>query len=81
MSRFLNKIYAKAFGYFWLPCPVCGKHFGGHEASYGPSLVVEGENGDQRAFCVCSSKCSLKAAEINKRNGFYAGPVPIGPFC
>lgn len=29
--RIAHKIYARMFGYFWLPCPVCGKHFGGHE--------------------------------------------------
>lgn len=29
--RFLHHIYAKALGYFWLPCPLCGEHFGGHE--------------------------------------------------
>lgn len=23
--------YATAFGYFWLPCPLCGDEFGGHE--------------------------------------------------
>ena len=29
--RWLNKLYANLFGYFWLPCPICGKDFGGHE--------------------------------------------------
>lgn len=29
--RYLNKIYANKFGYFWLSCPRCGKMFGGHE--------------------------------------------------
>ena len=29
--RLFNKIYAKLLGYFWLPCPICGQHFGGHE--------------------------------------------------
>jgi hypothetical protein len=31
MKRFLNRIYAHLFGYFWLPCPNCGRYFGGHE--------------------------------------------------
>lgn len=22
---------AKSGGYFWLPCPLCSEHFGGHE--------------------------------------------------
>lgn len=33
MFRFLHRFYAWAFGYFWLPCPVCGEMFGGHECS------------------------------------------------
>ena len=30
-NRKLNRAYAKLGGYFWLPCPLCGKEFGGHE--------------------------------------------------
>jgi hypothetical protein len=33
--RFLNQIYAFVLGYFWLPCPVCGNYFGGHECGGG----------------------------------------------
>ena len=29
--RFIQKLFADWFGYFWLPCPVCGQMFGGHE--------------------------------------------------
>lgn len=29
--RLFQFLYAKLFGYFWLPCPICGKNFGGHE--------------------------------------------------
>jgi hypothetical protein len=32
MPRWLHRFYAWAFGYFWLPCPACGRMFGGHEA-------------------------------------------------
>jgi len=31
--RRLNRAYAYAAGFFWLPCPVCGQMFGGHELS------------------------------------------------
>lgn len=30
-NRKLNKAFANLNGYFWLPCPLCGKKFGGHE--------------------------------------------------
>jgi hypothetical protein len=29
--RALNRLYALLFGYFWEPCPLCHKEFGGHE--------------------------------------------------
>ena len=32
--RWFNAVYAHLFGYFWLPCPICGKKFGGHESSF-----------------------------------------------
>jgi len=31
LPRFVHKLYAILFGYFWDSCPVCGKYFGGHE--------------------------------------------------
>lgn len=33
--RCLNRAYAFLFGYFWLPCPLCGFHYGGHEWGFG----------------------------------------------
>jgi hypothetical protein len=29
--RRLSQFYAFLRGYFWLPCPICGRMFGGHE--------------------------------------------------
>jgi hypothetical protein len=29
--RRLHRIWAALGGYFWLPCPLCGEFFGGHE--------------------------------------------------
>jgi hypothetical protein len=31
MSRFWNRLKALWGGFFWMPCPICGKNFGGHE--------------------------------------------------
>ena len=31
LPRFLHRWYAFAFGYFWLPCFLCGRFAGGHE--------------------------------------------------
>ena len=29
--KVVHRLYARLFGYFWAPCPLCGKHFGGHQ--------------------------------------------------
>lgn len=31
-ERSYQRRYARRHGYFWLPCPLCGEEFGGHEA-------------------------------------------------
>lgn len=49
--RFINRAYAFFGGYFWLPCPSCGRKFGGHEISYGPGTSMRA--GDGTARCVC----------------------------
>ena len=38
--RLLNKLYAHLFGYFWLPCPLCGQMFGGHEWKRGHLIRI-----------------------------------------
>lgn len=35
LNRALQWLYAFVFGYFWLPCPRCGRGFGGHEEGGG----------------------------------------------
>lgn len=42
--RFLHKKYARLNGYFWLPCPVCGKEFGGHEWKEGVHHSIQKPN-------------------------------------
>lgn len=31
LPRWAHRAYAKLFGYFWVPCPLCGRMYGGHE--------------------------------------------------
>jgi len=38
--RVLHKLYAYLHSYFWLPCPVCGKEFGGHEWNKGTLMTA-----------------------------------------
>ena len=48
--RWLHRLFANANGYFWLPCPVCGKLFGGHE--HGGDLDLG--NGRGQMTCGCN---------------------------
>lgn len=38
----LNKLYARLRGFFWLPCPLCGQMYGGHEARQGGVYLGNG---------------------------------------
>lgn len=56
--RQLQRLYAWAFGYFWLPCPLCGEPFGGHEWK-GPyqSIKKPGQGSQWSRVGVCP-KCA-----------------------
>jgi hypothetical protein len=57
--RFLHWLWASIRGYFWLPCPICDKKFGGHE--WSGSL----ETNDFRGEGVCP-RCAEEAKRLNK---------------
>lgn len=54
LPRFAHKAYAKAMGYFWLPCPVCGRMFGGHEARSSEGSMLRMVCSDP--FCVYTAR-------------------------
>lgn len=43
LPRILHKWYADVNGYFWLPCPKCGRMFGGHETSWKTTTIRQGD--------------------------------------
>lgn len=49
MPRFLHRWYAFVAGYFWTPCPRCGRWFGGHENGGGADYIL-----DDRGWVTCS---------------------------
>ncbi|SLG32831.1 Uncharacterised protein [Mycobacteroides abscessus subsp. abscessus] len=52
--RHVHRRYAQEHGYFWLPCPLCGRHFGGHEIT---DSVPTGEAGTSQGICpMCSAE-------------------------
>lgn len=61
MPRAAAKLYADLNGYFWLPCPICGEHFGGHEG--GKESVPSDRPYIGRVVCN-KPECNEKAKEI-----------------
>lgn len=61
MPRGLHRLYAKLHGYFWLPCHICGRPFGGHEKRGGWLLKT---NGQSSMTC---SRCPGFWAVVNGR--------------
>ncbi len=52
-------------GYFWLPCPVCGENFGGHELGMTPEgWAVSVPRGPNGGVCVCSKTSCVKFAYL-----------------
>ena len=66
--RLLNKIYAFIMGYFWLPCPNCGKMFGGHESGHKSIL----KNGNLFTVCPdCQNNPNVKDGAILQHQQWY----------
>ena len=64
--RWLNRCYAFIGGYFWLPCPICGRYFGGHE--WSESLYLGYGSG--------RGTCPWCVEETKRRNAeYWAGPA------
>jgi hypothetical protein len=63
--RWLHKWYANFSGYFWLPCPLCGNFFGGHEwkiDNKGDAYILIDPDGSGKAVC---PNCHERAKNYN----------------
>lgn len=56
LPRWINHAYAELLGYWWLPCPVCGRHYGGHERTDASIPTDELD----KFQSVCSPDCALR---------------------
>ncbi|RDI49187.1 hypothetical protein [Nocardia mexicana] len=52
LPREPHREHARGCGYFWLPCPLCGNHFGGHEI-VGSIRGDENEQGRTTWWSIC----------------------------
>lgn len=50
LPRWLHRLWARLWGFYWLPCPVCGRMYGGHETNaFGHSIKIA--DGTWRMTC------------------------------
>ena len=57
--RLLHRAYAASRGYFWLPCVLCGREYGGHE------ITVDIPDPTDEARQLWRSICPVCTAERN----------------
>jgi hypothetical protein len=66
--RWVNRIYAWLFGYFWLPCPICRRYFGGHE--WGPSALIVADDRPMQGVCeLCANEADRRNADWRSTRG------------
>jgi hypothetical protein len=54
--RWFHRAYAFVAGYFWIPCPLCGHKFGGHEwrdIDGKPSYIPEPDGKPWQHLGIC----------------------------
>lgn len=71
--RFINWVWATWSRFFWLPCPICGKNFGGHE--WKESLYNTMYSGE--GVCPkCVAAAKIRNAELFRSNGICQVEIP-----
>lgn len=70
--RLFHYLRAKLSGYFWIPCPVCGENFGGHEITAGKceAMPISGDWHHGKLVCpkaACQSTAKQATHEARCR--------------
>lgn len=60
LPRWMHRLYARLDGYFWTPCPLCRRRFGGHEWKERDGLsatitTATRVNGGRSGTAICPS--------------------------
>lgn len=78
LPRWCHQLYAYVMGYFWIPCPICRRPFGGHE--WAATLYTSQFTG--RGVC---QSCVGAAQHYNRINGYdyraYGTYRVVNPDC
>ena len=62
LPRTFHRLWAWFASYFWIPCPLCGEFFGGHEIS---DLYLVPATEDSNGKCVCKD-CGVQATLFHR---------------
>ena len=66
MPRMFHRLYASVMGYFWIPCPICGEPFGGHET---PDVGLMTSWTDGKCICLgCEEEAERRNEEFMAQN-------------
>ncbi len=65
--RCLSHLYANILGYFWIPCPVCHRPFGGHEMGAGALYSP----GSMHGQIVCRDPACEAEAEASQHRHWH----------
>ena len=80
-NRLINQIYAWLVGFFWLPCPICGKYFGGHEIEQWGCASIPQKEGNNKCICgECAHNHPKQEKYLNDNNIPYRTWVRIDRF-
>jgi hypothetical protein len=77
LPRWLHHIYALLGGYFWKPCPLCGRPFGGHQwRDRGglSSCTPSGERGKFVGICPDCIRAGRGTADLSRVACLPAAP-------
>lgn len=66
--RWLQQLRAYLGAYFWLPCPICGEYFGGHE--WGDRDTLWETPGEGTGVCAnCGDEARRRSVIQERPNG------------
>lgn len=82
LPRWVHQAYAFTVGYFWLPCPLCGRATGGHEwrqAGGKKDSIPTGKPGISHGICpVCTYEGKADEASSVRADLL---PRPVSEHC
>lgn len=75
IPRWIHHLRADMLGYFWLPCPVCGRDFGGHEIARRRDPHAALMTSPSRGLTVCN-RC-VGSPDVLASEDYWFPKTPI----